>query len=237
MAKSLLRLEARKLRRKGVSVKTIAKMLGVSKSTASLWVRDLVLTVEQLENLRQSSIRGAERGRLMGALMQKERRLKLVVESNKTGTKYLSSLTEREFLIAGLALYWGEGHKKSRNRVGFCNSDPRMIKFLMRWLIKCLRVRSADLRCRVGINVIHTKREQAVREYWSKITGIPLGQFSSTSFKKVDNKKIYENFNEHYGTLDMGVVKATPLYYRIMGLIEGLARQRSSMAEQSFHKR
>lgn len=72
----------------------------------------------------------------------------------------------------------------------------------MRWLIKCLGVKPADLRCRVGINAIHTKREQVVREYWSK---------------------------------DMGVVKPTPLYYRIMGLIEGLACQGSSVVEHRIH--
>ncbi|TSC88015.1 MAG: Uncharacterized protein G01um10147_246 [Microgenomates group bacterium Gr01-1014_7] len=167
--------------------------------------------------------------------MQKKRRLRMVEEANKAGIDFLSSLTEREFLIAGLALYWGEGHKKSRNRVGFCNSDPKMIKFLILWLVKYLGVKLADLRCRVGINVIHTKREQVVREYWSKIIGIPLSQFNSTSFKKVNNKKIYENFNEHYGTLDIGVVKPTPLYYRIMGLIEGLACQGSSVGEHRIH--
>ena len=73
MAKSLLRLEARKLRKKGVSVKKIAKYLKVSKSSASRWVRDIVLTVEQLENLRKSSLEGAERGRLRNALIQKDK--------------------------------------------------------------------------------------------------------------------------------------------------------------------
>ncbi|TSC88014.1 MAG: Uncharacterized protein G01um10147_245 [Microgenomates group bacterium Gr01-1014_7] len=52
MAKSLLRLEAHKLRKKGISVRKIAQTLGISKSTISHWTRDIILTVEQLEALR-----------------------------------------------------------------------------------------------------------------------------------------------------------------------------------------
>ena len=74
MAKSLLRLEACKLRKRGISVKKIAQLLRISTSTVSKWVRDIILTVEQLENLRQSSIKGAELGRLRSALLQKAKR-------------------------------------------------------------------------------------------------------------------------------------------------------------------
>ena len=70
MAKFALRIQARELRRKGVSVKTIAKQLKISKGSASIWVRDIILSVEQLEALRQSSLSGAERGRLQNSLCQ-----------------------------------------------------------------------------------------------------------------------------------------------------------------------
>lgn len=222
MAKSLLRLKARKLRKKGISVRKITEILGLSKSTISGWVRDIILTVEQLESLRQSSIKGAELGRLKSALLQKERRLKLVEDLKSSGIELLSDITERELLIGGLALYWGEGSRKSNRGVGFCNSDPKMIKFLMRWLKDCFGVTMGELRCRVGINFIHNKRDQIVKNYWSEVTSIPLEQFRNTSFKKVKNKKVYENFNEHYGTLTVEVAKSWNLYYKIIGLITGL---------------
>lgn len=221
MAKSLLRLEARKLRRKGVSVKKIAQYLKVAKSSASIWTRDIVLTVEQLENLRKSSLEGAERGRLKNALLQKEKWKKNMEEFKREGIVNIGKLTDREFLVAGLALYWGEGYKKGR-RLQFCNSDPKMIKFLLLWLQRCFTISSLDIRCRVGINYIHIKREGIVRKYWSKITGISLGQFTKTSFKKVENKKIYENFNNYYGTLSVEVSRPSRFYGKIIGLIEGL---------------
>lgn len=234
MAKSLLRLEARKLRKRGVSVRKIAQTLDLSKSTVSEWVRDVILTVNQLETLRAASIKGAELGRLRGALIQKERRINLIEDLKKAGVEELSTLIRRELLVAGVALYWGEGSRKSNRGISFCNSDPRMIKFLIRWLIDCFGVRVTELRCRVGINFIHTKRDAIVKAYWSTVTSIPLKQFRKTSFKKVNNRKVYENFNDHYGTLTVEVAKSRVLYYKVLGLIEGLC-QGSSMAEHHIH--
>ena len=74
MAKSIQRIKAREMRSRGESVIGISRELNISKSTASLWVRDLILSVEQLERLRGNSIKGAELGRLRSALMQKEKR-------------------------------------------------------------------------------------------------------------------------------------------------------------------
>ena len=221
MAKSLLRLEALKLRKKGISVKKIARALGVSASTASYWTRDVILSVEQLENLRQSTIKGAELGRLRSALLQKKRRLKIIELVKDKTRERLLNLQSREFLIAGIALYWSEGSKKDR-RVEFCNSDPRMIKFFIHWLHDCFNVKSEDLRGYIGINEVHLKREGIVKQYWSELTGIPLSQFRKTYFKRAANKKVYENFNEHYGTLNIRVAKSAALYYEVMGLIEGL---------------
>ncbi len=231
MAKSLLKLEARKLRKRGISVKKIANYLKVSKSSASYWTRDIILSVEQLEKLRRSMLKGAALGRFRGSQIQKQRRLKRIESSRLEGIKLLSKLKQREFLIAGLALYWGEGSKKSQE-VEFCNSDPKMIQFLILWLQKCFNIPASDIKCIVGINEIHHKREQIVKEYWSKVSGIPLSQFRKTSFKKIKNKKIYENFNEHYGTLSVSVAKPSRFYFKIIGLIDGLCEAGSGLVSR-----
>lgn len=231
MAKSLLRIKARQMRTKGESVKEITRKLGISKSTASIWVRDIILSVEQLEKLKKRSLKGAELGRLRSALKQKERRLKLIEELEKQGIKRLKNLTKREFLIAGIALYWAEGSKKTRG-VQFCNSDPKLIKFMIEWIKRNFNIKTEELAGYVGINEIHRSRDKIVSEYWSKISGIPLNQFRKTSFKKTKNKKVYENFNEHYGTLTVKVLKSARNYYKIMGLIEGLSAAGSRLVSR-----
>ncbi|RJQ38379.1 hypothetical protein C4559_01130 [Candidatus Microgenomates bacterium] len=231
MAKYLLRSKARNLRKKGVSVKKIALSLGISKSTASIWVRDIILTIEQLEDLKKSMLKGAEKGRLKSALLQKEKWLETMEEAKEKGVQKLKNLTDRELLIAGLALYWGEGSKKSR-QVEFCNSDPKMIQFLMIWLKKCFDIQISEIKGYVGINEIHKSREEMVKNYWSSISGIPLNQFNKTSFKKARNKKIYDNFENHYGTLAVRITKPARFYSIILGLIEGLYEAGSGLVSR-----
>ncbi|MCF7865381.1 MAG: helix-turn-helix domain-containing protein [Candidatus Pacebacteria bacterium] len=47
MAKFEQKMQARSLREKGMSIKSIAKQLGVSVSSVSLWCRDIILSKEQ----------------------------------------------------------------------------------------------------------------------------------------------------------------------------------------------
>ena len=53
MAKSRDKIKARKLRKKGESIKKIANLLNISTSTVSLWCRDVELTNIQIDNLRK----------------------------------------------------------------------------------------------------------------------------------------------------------------------------------------
>lgn len=222
MAKSALRLEAVRLRRQGVSVKEIARKLNIAKSTASLWVRDVILTIEQLETLRQNSITGRERGRLINSLKQKQARILRLENENKAGSDLFSRITPSELHVAGLCLYWAEGSKKQR-RVELCNSDPQMIKFFITWLVKIYQIPLNELRCHVGINIAHKFRENQVKNYWSKTTGIPLVNFNKTSLKLYPLRKKYEHFSDHYGTLAVKIIKPARIYYKIMGQIHGLS--------------
>ncbi len=223
MAKYKLRIKARELRSQGISVGSIAKDLNVSKSSVSWWVRDIPLTEIQRARLKTASIKGRELGLFKTMQIRKDKRSKYLEEFDIAGINRLSVLSKNEFFILGLGLYWAEGGKSSRNRrVEFCNSDPGMIKFLILWIEVCFKISKEDLRLLVGINQIHESREELVKKYWSENTDIPLDQFRKTSFKKVTNNKVYKNFDEHYGTLTVLVVKSTRLYFEIMGLIKAL---------------
>lgn len=134
MAKSQLRLKARELRRKGFSQKDIAKHLKISRSSASFWTREIILTADQTERLKRSELKGKELGRFKSARIKREKRLLYVDNLKKLGRLLISKINTQELFIAGTALYWAEGGKSDRNRrVEFCNSDPRMIKFLILW--------------------------------------------------------------------------------------------------------
>jgi transposase len=68
------RLEAHKLRRKGLSILAISKRLKVAKSTTSNWCNGLKLTPEQKEHLLKNAIKAGLKGRLIGAEMNKKKK-------------------------------------------------------------------------------------------------------------------------------------------------------------------
>ena len=89
---------AQQLRRKGLSYKEILEQVPVSKSTISLWCRDIELTLEQKERLK------AKRGSLRGAKVQQVRRIAETEQIKTLAKSELKPLTDYEFKIAGIML-------------------------------------------------------------------------------------------------------------------------------------
>ena len=221
MAKSNERNKAIKLLQKGESIKEIAKKIGVSKSSVSIWCRDVILTKAQVKKLHESMIKGSYAGRMKGARMQYERRLKVIEAAEIHGRAEIENLSTRDLLISFISLYWGEGSKKSR-QFAINNSDSDMVRFIIKALRRLWGIKKERFVLTIGINEVHRKRNRAVINYWSKITGMPKDQFRKTIFIKAKNKKHYDNFKTHYGTLTVKVKKSSDLYYKTMGLIKGL---------------
>ena len=221
MAKSRLKIEARKMRLEGKSIKAIARDLEVSPSTASLWCRDIKLTLKQIVQLEKNS-KDPFYGRRLSYSLKQQFVRKIKEEQIKSEAKHLiGNLSDREKLIAGTALYWAEGFKKDK-MTGFANTDPEMIKFALNWLKNQLGIPKGQIKLRVGINETHKHRTSEIENYWSKLTEIPLSQFNRPFYQKSVWKKVYENPNKYFGTLRIRVLKSTDLLRKIKGLIEGL---------------
>lgn len=225
MAKIKKKIQAQELRRKGLSISEIAQKLNLSKSTISLWCRNISLSSKQIKRLVEKQKSKSYEGRLKAVEKIRQKRLREVKLLRKEGIKEINKLNKRELLIAGIAIYWSEGYTSLTNyEVGFVNSDPKMILFMLKWFKECCKITNDRFSLRVGINEIHKKRIKEVEKYWSRLTKIPLSQFNKTSLKKTKVKKIYKNFNEHYGTLRIKVRRGTQLRRKIDGWIEGLIK-------------
>jgi len=222
MAKPILKANARELRRQGISVGVIAQQLGVARSSVSYWVRDINLSVAQLERLKKRSLSGAEKGRIKGAMANRRKMLRIKKEAFKNARMTIEKLSKHELMLVGTALYWAEGAKKHR-KVSFCNSNPEMVRLLINWLESGFGVDKARFAAYVGINQIHKSREKEILAYWRDITGFDAIQFRKTSFKKTRLIKTYDNMDTHFGTLTVYVLKPARLYYKILGLIDALA--------------
>jgi len=221
MAKFKEKILARKLRNEGKSIGNIAKIVGVSKSTVSLWCNDIFLSELQKNNLNQISLQVIKRGSVIANENKKRERLKRVNFYRFIGIEKINKLSKRELFLIGAALYWAEGGKNQRRAV-FINSDSKMILLWIKWVTECLNIPKERLICRVEINEIHKDRLFMIEKYWSDLTKIPINQFRKASLKHSQIKKIYKNNSNYFGSLQLTVSKGTNLNYEILGYIEGL---------------
>jgi hypothetical protein len=197
--------QARALRAEGHTLADIAAGLGVSKSSVSLWVRDVPFTPSPRNY-------GPQRRRQP----LRERRLRQVEESNREGTARLGELSDQAFLAAGAALYAGEG-SKSDGEVNFANSDPDMVRFFCAWLRRFFEIDEERLRVRV---YLHQGLDlDAVERFWSRLTQVPRSQFRKP-YRAEPDPSIRRNKHE-YGCVYVRYT-CTATHRRVMGLVRAL---------------
>jgi len=217
-AKDGLRKAARELRQRGLSYQQIASDLGVSKSTVSLWVRDLPrpprLSYEECRKRHAEAVRrywAAERP----ARAQRRDAIRL------SAIAQAGVLSKREVLIAGAIAYWCEGSKNKPHRrwdrVAFINSDPALISFFLRFL-DAAGIDRDRLIFRV---YIHGSADVgAAEKFWLATAGVTPSQFRKTVLKK--HNPVTERRNtgaDYHGCLRINVQRSADLY----GTIEGWA--------------
>src|SRR3989344_6170938 len=181
MAKSALRLKAREFRKKGQSIGAIARVLELAKSTASLWCRYIELSTWQIEKLLANKENGLRLGQINGALVQKNRRIEKINFYEKEGREKFKDFSREEFFTAGVALYLGEGSKRDR-RIEFVNTDPQMIKFMIRWFVELFGVKKEDFVFSVVVNTLHRKRATVIKKFWRDYLDVGHEQFRKMIF-------------------------------------------------------
>ncbi|MFI1932545.1 hypothetical protein [Streptomyces sp. NPDC020330] len=212
-AKDDVREKARELRLQGMTYDQIQVELGCSKSSISLWVRDLPKPERKRTHEEFSAI--ARRG--WEATLQRrdaERRA-----AKQKAADEIGSMSDRELFLLGVGLYWAEGSKskpyRTQERVTFVNSDPSMIEVFLAWL-RLLGVDDGHLRFHVLIH--ETADVTAAEQFWAALTGAEPSAFGKTSLKKHTPKTNRKNVGENYrGCLAVRVLKSAELYRRIEG--------------------
>ena len=108
-AKDDMRERARELRTQGLDYEEIAGALGVSKSSVSLWVRDLPRPARlSYEECRKRAAEGARRYWAAERPVREAAR----AATCAAAAAQIGTLTDRELLIAGAIAYWCEGGEK-----------------------------------------------------------------------------------------------------------------------------
>ena len=199
-----LQERARALRAAGWTMPDIAVELGVSRSSVSLWTRDVpvVMGPRRVQTPRPNRLRDA--------------RLAEIEALDAAGIARLGVLSEQAFLAAGAALYAGEGAKRDGS-VMFANSDPAMVRFFCRWLRRFFAIDEGRLR--VGLYLHAGLDLDAAERHWSEVTGIPRVQFTK-AYRAVPDSSIRHTKHEH-GCARV-VYSCTRTHREVMGLVRAL---------------
>jgi predicted transcriptional regulator len=199
MARLKDREKALALRKEQMSYSQIKKILGISKSTLSEWLKNYPLSKERIKELRDCNEQRIERFRET-MRKKRERRLGEVYESQK---KIVLPLSDREFFFAGLMLYWGEGTKYRMTGLSVSNTDPSIIRFFIYWLEKSLFVPKIKMRVQLHLyNDMDAKKEI---KYWSELIEIPISQFTRPYIKNTSLSRINHKGGFGHGTCNVKI--------------------------------
>ncbi|MET9434767.1 hypothetical protein [Streptomyces sp. NPDC006551] len=217
-AKDDLRTRARELRLEGRTYDQIQLELGCSKSSISLWVRDLPKPEPRYTEAERRERMNAGLAHLRAA-RDEERQ-----ETKRSAREAIGGLSDRELFIAGVTLYWAEGAKDKtysrRESLHFINSDPNVITLYLRWL-ELLGVTRDRMRFRVSIH--ETADVAEAESFWAGLAGVDVTAFQRATLKRHNPKTVRKNTAEAYrGCLVIYVTKSADLYRRMEGAWYGI---------------
>ncbi len=167
-----------RFRKKGWSFREISKQFHISKSTASVWLHDIELPTIAMLRLKKRKIFGQEKTRQIALMKRKLVTQKALEDAYKTIKKV--NVNRETAKLSCALLYWAEGSKVDKE-VSFINSDSKMIRCFIKLLKIAFNIDNRKFRALIHIHEYHD--ENSLKEYWSKITDIPLAQFTKSYLK------------------------------------------------------
>lgn len=160
--------QAVQLRKKGYSYAEISSSLDVSKSTCSLWLRDVklakkaqmrILKVRRNAYLKAASTMKNKRDERDGLIQIRVNNILKDIKINRNLGKILCAV-----------LYWAEGEKRT-GALAFTNSDPAMVKTYIQLLRNCFKTDPKKFRALLHLHEYHDQKVQ--KKFWADLTGIP----------------------------------------------------------------
>ena len=194
------------------------RMLNISsKGVLSYWFRDLKLSPASKQLLRRNTELAYKRG----LVAFNARRTEAIRAENQeilaeAGSE-IPSLSTKDLLLIGAALYWAEGMKSSSSKpyptVTFSNSDSLMVKVFMRYLREVLQI--PDEQIKPGIILYRGIDMEKAKSFWAGVTRLPKETFWVSVAVSRASKKRRPGNSLPYGTIQLRVNSRQP-FFRIL---------------------
>lgn len=223
--------QAKKLRFQGGSYGEIGKSLDISKSTLHGWLHGL-----EISDKAKRRIQDRVYEKSVKALIRRNKRQTAVArdrarKNRQLGASKIKSLTRKDLLTTGAALYWAEGYKKTvvkngrkvtHHVVSLTNSDPDLIKLFLKFLREYCGVPNNRIKTTVRAFQHHNREE--LRAYWQEVTSVEPKNLTVRHYAESISSRRRRPYNRlPYGVAQI-TVGSTNLFHQIMGYIEGLRK-------------
>lgn len=174
--KKEIKEQALNLRKKGKSYKDIIEVLGVSKSTLSVWFKNVKWSQEIKEQLINES-RINSRKRLEKLNNKRSVKLeKYYQEAEQEAKQEFKLLKNDKLFLTAISLYWGEGDRNFKNGiVRISNVDPVMLRVFREFLVLICSVEVDKIRA--GLLLYSDLKEKECIRFWSQRINIASDRF------------------------------------------------------------
>jgi transcriptional regulator with XRE-family HTH domain len=198
----------------GLSVKEIARRVEVSPGTASRWLRDVPLTVEQRAALDAAN--PVLNGQMAGArrIAESARAARLRAQAHG---RELARRGDPQHQ-AGCMLYWAEG-SKSRNKVVFTNSDVSMVQFFVRFLRQCYGVADEAMTLSLNVHLGNGLSLDEIERWWLAALELPATCLRTAAVNRVSRSSLGKRPPLVHGTARL-MVGSTFVVQSIYGAIQ-----------------
>ncbi len=168
------------LRKKGMTLSEIQKLVPASKSSISLWMRGIILSKEEQERIDKKITDGQFKSReiLRNKAILRQKDIETYAESVFDGFKFNKQMA----MLFSACLYECEGGKAPYCTFSFTNSNPYLVQIFLKSLRNGFDVDEKKFRLHLHLHSYHDKQKQLM--FWSNVTKVPLSQFIKVYLKK-----------------------------------------------------
>lgn len=190
-----LRSDAVTYRKRGLSIRTIEKKLGISRSTLSGWFKNIELSPlkrKELIKRRDNALKNAREKAVLWHQKQKEGR---IMEARQEALKTLGQIDINNPVVQEIVLailYFAEGRKIAAE-TSLGSSDPLMVKFFLEMLKKLYSIDIGKIDCSLHLRADQNIDE--VKRFWAKELDLPINKFKN--FYK-DKRTVGSNTRSNY---------------------------------------
>lgn len=184
------KLKAIELRKRGYSLNEIIANLGVAKSSASVWVRNVPLS----NKARNRLLTRVKLGQVVSAENKRRRTQECIEEHFQNASREIAQkrFTKIDKKIICSMIYWCEGAKDDRSGAYFANSDPDLVRSFLDLFRSSFELDEKKFRVCIHLHEYHNPKKQL--SFWSKVTNIPKKQFIKPYLKPHTGKRTRDGY-------------------------------------------